>query len=128
MSAQIDWQQAESVLSQHPEVIAAWCFGSAQTGLIQPGSDLDLGILFERLPNLDQLLRLIADLQTALSFENIDLVPLNKADPILRFEAVSGRSIFCRDLARRAEFVSLTAREYEDAMAFFAWGLQMKAA
>jgi hypothetical protein len=73
------------------------------------------------------LLRLIAELETALAFANIDLVPLNKADPILRFEAISGRAIFCRDLGRRAEFVSLTAREYEEAMAFFAWGLQMQA-
>jgi hypothetical protein len=29
MSMQIDWQQAEIVFSQHQEVVAAWCFGSA---------------------------------------------------------------------------------------------------
>jgi hypothetical protein len=59
----------------------------------------------------------LGKLQSALNIEEIDLVVLNKANPILRFEAISGRSLFCRDLSRRAEFASLTAREYEDSMA-----------
>jgi hypothetical protein len=49
--------------------------------------------------------------------DNIDLVVLNAAAPILRFEAVSGRLLFCRDATQRAAFVSLTAREYEESMA-----------
>lgn len=66
----------------------------------------------------DEWATLRADLQQTLQFERIDLVILNQANPILRFEAVSGRPVFCRDAARRAEFVSLTAREYEDEMAW----------
>jgi hypothetical protein len=41
----------------------------------------------------------------------------NDANPILRFEAISGRSLYDRDLSRRAGFASLTARACEDAMA-----------
>jgi hypothetical protein len=42
------------------------------------------------------------------------------------FEAISGRPIYCRDHGRRAEFASLTAREYEDEMALARWGLKQR--
>lgn len=64
-----------------------------------------------------------ADLQDALRFDDIDLVVLNDASPILRFQAVSGRRLLCLDEEQMASFVSLTAREYEDAMAFLQHGL-----
>ncbi len=96
---------------------AVWAFGSAQDGHISEGGDLDIGILFESPPSLDELAELRSDLQQALRFDEIDLVALNRANPLLRFEALSGRLIFCRDLVSRADFASLTAREYEDEMA-----------
>lgn len=113
----VDWPHLEQVLAAAPHVVAAWVFGSARNGQIDEGSDLDIGVLFASKPSLDELLDLVADLQKALQFENIDLIPLNEANPILRFEAISGRAVFCRDAGRRAEFASLTAREYEDEMA-----------
>jgi hypothetical protein len=76
-----------------------------------------IGVLFGVPPTLDELADLRADLQEAVQFDNIDLVVLNAAAPILRFEAVSGRLLFCRNASRRAAFVSLTAREYEESMA-----------
>ena len=113
----VDWAQIERILAASPNIIAAWVFGSAQGGEIRTGSDLDIGVLFDSKPLLDELLDLSGNLQQALQFDDIDLVPLNEANPILRFEAISGRSVFCRDASRRAEFASLTAREYEDEMA-----------
>jgi hypothetical protein len=59
-----------------------------------------------------------------LAFDEIDLVALNDASPILRFEAVSDRPVNVTDLERRAAFVSLTAREYEDEMAQWRMALQ----
>ena len=105
-------------------MVASWVFGSAQSGEIRPGSDLDVAVLFKARPDLDTLADLRADLQEALCFEEVDLVVLNGAHPILRFEAVSGRRIYCRNPERTAGFVSLTAREYEDAMALLARGLR----
>ena len=106
------------VFSNHPQVVAAWVFGSAQDGYVRQGSDLDIGVLFAQAPALDAWADLRADLQQAVELEDIDLVVLNRANPVLRFEAVSGHAVYCRDAARRAEFVSLTAREYEDALAW----------
>ncbi len=124
MCSKVNWVALKRALEQTPQVVAAWVFGSAQEGCVRSSSDLDVGVLFRRPPTLDTLATLRADLQEAMQIEDIDLVTLNRASPVTRFEAVSGRAIFCRDRARRAEFVSLAAREYEDAMAFLRWGME----
>lgn len=112
-------ERARAVFEANRQVIAAWVFGSAQHGTIRPGGDLDVAVLFAAPPDLDTLADLRSALQRALAFDAIDLVPLNGANPYLRFEGVSGRPMYCRDPERRAAFVSLTAREYEDEWAFF---------
>ena len=115
----IDWQRIAQVWQDTPEVVAAWVFGSARNGHVGPGSDIDLAVLFESPPSMEAQIALLAELQAALQFEDVDLVVLNDANPILRFEAISGLPLFCRDLGRRAEFASITAREYEDEMALW---------
>jgi uncharacterized protein len=120
----VDWQKASQIFENTPEVIAAWGFGSAKEGEIRPGGDLDLGVLFDRSPTLAERVDLLIRLEKALMVEEIDLVVLNGASSITRFEAVSGRLIFSRDPGKQADFVSLTAREYEYDMAFLLWGLK----
>jgi predicted nucleotidyltransferase len=124
----IDWQLTATIWQETPEVLAAWAFGSAQDGQVTPGSDVDVGVWFETPPSFAQQLALLARLQETLSLDEVDLVVLNDANPILRFEALSGRTLFDRDPVRRAGFASLTAREYEHAMAFWARGLRVRAA
>lgn len=115
----IDWQCIAHIWKDTPGLVAVWAFGSSQDGQVGPGSDMDIAVLFESPPSLEAQIALLAELQDALHFEDIDLVVLNDANPILRFEAISGRPLFCRDPGRRAEFASLTAREYEDEMALW---------
>jgi predicted nucleotidyltransferase len=122
----VNWEQLKSVLASTPDLVGAWVFGSAQHGDVRTGSDLDIGLWFASAPVLDTLTMLRANLQLALGIEAIDLVVLNDASPIVRFEAVSGRRVVCRDRASCAAFVSLTAREYESAMALLARGLRQK--
>jgi predicted nucleotidyltransferase len=98
-------------------LVGAWLFGSARDGDVRPGGDVDIGVLFERRPTLDDLSECRARLQKALTFEDVDLVPLNGASPLLRFEALCGTRVYCADEQRCAAFASLTAREYEDEMA-----------
>jgi predicted nucleotidyltransferase len=124
MSKRIDWRRVSQVFEGYSNVIAAWAFGSTQRGEVLKGSDVDIAVLFQTIPSLDELASLRAELQAHLQFDDIDLLVLNGASPITRFEAVTGRSIFCRDVGERAEFVSLTAREYEDTIAFIQLGLE----
>ena len=127
MSRVIDWESLEPIWATTPDVVAAWAFGSAQDGQLRDGSDVDIGVLMARPPTFDEQLDLLGRLQNALALDEIDLVVLNEAHVILRFEAVSGRRLFVRDLPAAAEFVSLTAREYEDAMALIERGLRWRA-
>jgi predicted nucleotidyltransferase len=117
MSRTIDWEATRPIWESEANVVAAWAFGSARDGELRPGSDADVGVLLARRPTFDEQLDLLGRLQDALRLDEVDLVILNDANPILRFEVVSGRRLFTRDLSAMAEFVSLTAREYEDEMA-----------
>ena len=113
------------VFASTPEVIAAWAFGSAERGAMTRSSDIDIGVLFDGRVSLDELACLRAKLQEEYRFDDIDLVAVDDAStPMLRFEVISGRSIYCRNPQRRAEFVSLAAREYEDEMAFLERGMK----
>ncbi|MCD6224879.1 MAG: nucleotidyltransferase domain-containing protein [Deltaproteobacteria bacterium] len=107
-------------------ITGVWLFGSARNNLIKAGSDLDMGILFAVSPGLDELADLRKALQLKLNIDQIDLLILNKAGVVSRFEAISGRLLFCRNRDKCAEFVSCTAREYEDEMAFLQRGLTLK--
>lgn len=98
-------------------VLGVWLFGSSSNSQARDDGDLDIAVLFEREPDLDELAVCRARLQQALSFDDIDLVPLNSASPILRFEALCGQRVLCANKGRCAEFASLTAREYEDEIA-----------
>ena len=113
----IDWQSISHCMSRDRNVVAVWIFGSAQGGTVHPGGDIDVGVLFNKKPFLDELADLRACFQKALAYDDIDLVVLNDASPTLRFEAVSGCPVYVTDMEHRATFASLTAREYEDEMA-----------
>jgi predicted nucleotidyltransferase len=122
----VDLGAIAQLLERYTNVVSAWVFGSGQSGEIRAGGDLDLGILFEAVPSLDERADLRAELQSVLSLDDIDLVVLNRASSVLRFEATSGRPVYCRDPSARASFVSLSAREYEDEMALAENGLRMR--
>lgn len=113
----VEIDRISDVVSGRANVLAAWLFGSAQGGQVRPGADIDVAVVFRTAPGLDELTELRADLQEALAFEEIDLVVLNDASAVLRFEAASGRLLHSACAESVAGFVSLAAREYEDEMA-----------
>ena len=119
MSVRVELNRAQKVWEKNSSIVASWSFGSAKDGIVVQGSDLDIAVLFFSLPNLEQLAELRADLQDALEFDTIDLMILNTAGTISAIQAVSGKALFCCNRSKRAEFVSLVSRQYEDDMAFF---------
>ena len=123
---QFDVPSGGAALADVPSVVCAWLFGSSKVGIAQPGSDIDIGVLFSHTPDLTEMLLVVGLLEDSFGVGQVDLVVLNDAAPVLRFEAISGRRIFCRDEAQFAAFFSLTAREYEEAMAYLARGLRYR--
>jgi predicted nucleotidyltransferase len=96
-------------------VEVAILFGSAANGRMRPDSDTDIGILGSVGHDLDidAELALGAALERVLGRE-VDLVRLDTASTLLRFEASRGR---CLHEAREGAFADFVARallEYED--------------
>ena len=76
-------------------------FGSAARG--GAFRDVDLAVLFERSPSLDDVLNLVTDLAETIDVpeDRIDVVPLNSPDiPCILVEEALGRGIvvYCRDM------------------------------
>jgi predicted nucleotidyltransferase len=113
----LDLAELGRFLSTRREVVFAVAFGSAQDGHVRPGSDLDLGIYFDPRPSPEALAALLVAVADLLAFDDIDCTDLAAADPILAFEAISGRFLCRNSPERTAEVCSLICREYEDAMA-----------
>jgi predicted nucleotidyltransferase len=87
----------------------AYLFGSQQeAGLsflqgksidIEKGSDLDVGVVFERLPQkaFDVYGDLFADLSLELDPFAVDLVFLQETNSLFQYEAICGKRVYCKD-------------------------------
>jgi hypothetical protein len=102
------------IFQKYPSILAVYLFGSYAVGRENKFSDLDLGVLFENAQDKRIKLELLAEL-SAKDFCNVDLVVLNHASLLVRFEAVKYNHI----IYKRADFVSSyyfskTIREFFD--------------
>lgn len=113
-------EQLSALLRARKDIVFAVVFGSSQNGSLGEDSDVDLGIYFDPDPDTETLVDLLTEVADVLSVDDVDFCDLRRADPILGFEAISGRMLCKNDPARTAEVVSLISREYEDAI----WQLQ----
>jgi len=71
------------------------------------GSDLDIGVVFERPPgSAGQLAGLQVALEDVFAPLRVDLVPLDQVDPLFQFRAIDGHRVFTSD-AHRADVFEL---------------------
>lgn len=112
----LNFDSLTTYLADREDVVFAVVFGSAQDGELAEESDVDLGVCLREPLDTDALLSFLADVTDCLQFDLIDVVDVSRANPILAFEAISGRFLCRNDIAKTAEVVSLISREYEDAM------------
>lgn len=103
-------------LFERPDVQLVMLFGSYVSGNVHPRSDLDLAILAQE--PLD-LVGLTTEIIQLLHLNDIDLVDLRRATPLLAREIVrQGVVLYERDPGTYAQFVSLTIRRYVDTRKF----------
>ncbi len=100
-------------------VVSAMLIGSQARGGAGPLSDIDIGVWHE--PDLDPSarLRLRIDLSAAavraLGTEEVDIVPLNGATPLMRHRAIrDGRRLVDRDPKARIRLEARALLEYLD--------------
>lgn len=109
------------VVSAFDEIDAAYVFGSVAEGRSGPMSDLDLGIVL-RDPAPKSLKLDVLEALTRAGFENVDLVVLNDADPVLRFEVLRpNRLVFARPEFDHPSYFSLALRRRDDEVHLLRW-------
>ena len=92
-------------------VVSAWLFGSYGASRAHSESDVDVGVLLDRrtVPNssqrFDLRVRLTSDLIHALGINDVDLVVLNDAPPLLARRIIrTGIELYCRDRDLERDF------------------------
>lgn len=87
-------------------------FGSVVTGAVHKKSDIDLAFLFDKPADILALTNRVIRL---LHTDNVDVVDLRRANPLLKYSAVkSGMLLYEKEPGLFNEFYSLAFRRYVD--------------
>ena len=118
---------AVAVREASSDIVFAVVLGSAKGGVVEPGSDLDLAVFLTDPERAISVYDAVSRAVNALLPEVIaDIGFLNRADPVYRFQAASGRLLFTRDQEVWLDFFSRAAREYEYQIADYARQLRYR--
>ncbi|MBZ4686928.1 MAG: hypothetical protein PWQ96_763 [Clostridia bacterium] len=109
------------------EIRLAVLFGSQVSGETREDSDFDIAILIDKSSypqasiEIGKLKRkLIRELSLFFETSKIDLVLLNRASPLLKFQvARTGKVIYQKNRSEFADFASLSLRQHIDARLFY---------
>jgi len=109
-----DLASLHEVFGRYPEVAGVWLFGSHAHGTASARSDVDLALDPAGPNTRARKLDLLADLVDA-GFERVDLVVLDRDDPVLRFEAIGpNRLVYAAPGYDPAEAFAQALRRYDD--------------
>lgn len=109
----------------HRPISALYLFGSQATGKNGPLSDIDVAVLLdERKVSPKRFFRFRLDLIAATTRvcqqPDVDVVILNEATPVLKYEVVrAGRLVYERDRSLRIEFEARAIQHYLDLEPFY---------
>jgi len=100
-------------------IVALYLFGSAACDKLTKISDIDIAVLLsqdaESADLFERRLQMTLDLMELLSTDDVDLVILNQAPPLLCHRVITeGKIIYCRDDAERVRFETRKILEYLD--------------
>jgi len=95
-------------------VLLVFLFGSAASGKMTEESDIDIGILFEKQPDIFEINELKSELNGILKRE-IDIAVLNAAAPVLKMQVLKkGIPVFTKDKKYYNQFFVDTINQYDD--------------
>lgn len=111
--------QINKKIFQKYKVKLAYLFGSQAKGRSAKESDLDIAVLFKKKPSDPLALREITAISSELSKKSfpkkLDIVPLNGAPLLLKYEVVAHRKIlYCENENERKNFEVSVIKEYID--------------
>lgn len=111
---QKDKKKLKSYFKNRSDVVLAIVFGSHGTEFQRKDSDIDFAVLFDNKISMMEEMKILDELSSILSFENIDLLNLNKAPVIMKFEALGGQIIYERDFNETSDFMEKVFKIYGD--------------
>jgi predicted nucleotidyltransferase len=100
-----------------PGAVAAYLFGSQAKGTATQTSDVDVAILFSpnAVPDTMQVLDLQEDLAGRLQVSHVDLVIMNRANPILKYQIYRyGTCVLEKNTKQMRSFRVQSLTEYAD--------------
>lgn len=104
-----------SLLARIPQVKFAYIFGSHARGEPGPLSDLDIAVFLDRrLSVFNFRLHLMETVARALGADRFDLITLNDASVVLKYEVIRAGWVIKEDKRRRVAFEVGVLREYLD--------------
>jgi hypothetical protein len=96
------------------DILLVFLFGSAASGKMTNGSDIDIGILFEQSPDVYSVQKLANELNGVLK-RDIDIAVLNSASPILKMQILKKGALVCaKDKKYFNQFFMDTLNQYDD--------------
>lgn len=103
-------------LKEKAGIAAVYLYGSAASGRVQAGSDIDIALLYKRGEEPDHNKRLqIEDHLTSVLKREVDLLVLNDASPIIRMQVLKkGIKVLERDRKEVNRYFVQTMNEYSD--------------
>ena len=114
MLSQEKLDKLENIFNKYSEVIAVYLFGSFAEDKENSYSDLDLGVLLDNEYKNTIKLDILADLANQ-NFCNVDIIILNQAGILSRFEAVKHNIlIYKKEDFEFSSYYSRVIREFQD--------------
>jgi predicted nucleotidyltransferase len=103
----------EEFALKHENFLLVFLFGSIARGFSTDASDVDIAIMFERVPDFFELNDLRDQLSRCAGKE-VDLITLNTASPIIKMQVLRYGLLIKKDERDYNEFFVSTVREYSD--------------
>lgn len=105
----------KKILSKESNVLFAYLFGSGASGCGGPLSDLDIAVYLANLQHAHEYrLCLIEKVASSLKTDNLDLIILNDAPIVLKFEVVKNGILIIDSPSPRVEFEVAVMQDYLD--------------
>jgi len=106
---------------KHPEIEVAYVFGSVTQGRVNVLSDIDIAVILDKGQVNKKSYRygykaeILTDLIKLLRTDNVDLVILNEANPLLKHRILYfGKVIYNKNEKRRIQFQIDTINKFND--------------
>jgi uncharacterized protein len=109
----MDEERLDEIAARH-DIRLMVKFGSTVTRRQHTSSDLDVAVLLERRPGMQEEMELYADLHEIFPGEDLDLAILNRADPLFLKQIMQSCELVWGEPRELYELKMLAFRRYQD--------------